>query len=62
MTVIIQLWCNKKKGPVFVTMFNPLLTVMVTTLAYFIFGENLYVGRYEMHLIVTLHSHGLYWG
>jgi hypothetical protein len=28
-------------------MFNPLLTVMVTMLAYFIFGENLYVGRYE---------------
>jgi hypothetical protein len=49
LTVVIQLWCNKKKGPVFVTMFNPLLTVMVTTLAYFIFGENLHVGRYEMH-------------
>jgi hypothetical protein len=31
--VIIQLWCNKKKGPVFVTMFNPLLTVMVAILA-----------------------------
>ncbi|KAF8735334.1 hypothetical protein HU200_014496 [Digitaria exilis] len=44
LTVIIQLWCNKKRGPVFVTMFNPLLTVMVTMLAYFIFGENLYVG------------------
>nr|CAB3500476.1 unnamed protein product [Digitaria exilis] len=49
LTVVIQLWCNKKKGPVFVTMFNPLLTVMVTILAYFIFGENLYVGRDQEH-------------
>jgi len=27
-------------------MFNPLSTIMVAILAYFIFGENLYVGRY----------------
>jgi hypothetical protein len=42
----VQLWCTEKKGPVFVTMFNPLSTIMVAILAYFIFGENLYVGRY----------------
>jgi hypothetical protein len=45
LTVVIQLWCNREKGPVFVAMFNPLLTVMVALLAYFVFGENLYVGR-----------------
>ena len=45
-TVFVQLWCTEKKGPVFVTMFNPLSTIMVAILAYFIFGENLYVGRY----------------
>jgi drug/metabolite transporter (DMT)-like permease len=45
-TVFAQLWCTEKKGPVFVTMFNPLSTIMVAILAYFIFGENLYVGRY----------------
>lgn len=46
-TVFVQLWCTEKKGPVFVTMFNPLSTIMVAILAYFIFGENLYVGRYS---------------
>ena len=45
-TVFGQLWCTERKGPVFVTMFNPLSTIMVAILAYFIFGENLYVGRY----------------
>lgn len=48
-TVFAQLWCTEKKGPVFVTMFNPVSTIMVAILAYFIFGENLYVGRYAVH-------------
>ncbi|CAL4931637.1 unnamed protein product [Urochloa decumbens] len=62
LTVIIQLWCNKKKGPVFVTMFNPLLTVMVTILAYFIFGENLYVGSVIGGVLVILGLYMLLWG
>ncbi|PUZ40619.1 hypothetical protein GQ55_9G439100 [Panicum hallii var. hallii] len=62
LTVVIQLWCNKKKGPVFVTMFNPLLTVMVTTLAYFIFGENLHVGSVIGGVLVILGLYMLLWG
>ncbi|RCV44290.1 hypothetical protein SETIT_9G361300v2 [Setaria italica] len=62
LTVFIQLWCNKKKGPVFVTMFNPLLTVMVTTVAYFIFGENLYVGSIIGGVLVILGLYMLLWG
>ncbi|KAF8698799.1 hypothetical protein HU200_035058 [Digitaria exilis] len=62
LTVIIQLWCNKKRGPVFVTMFNPLLTVMVTMLAYFIFGENLYVGSIIGGALVILGLYLLLWG
>ncbi|CAN6289101.1 unnamed protein product [Urochloa humidicola] len=62
LTVIIQLWCNKKKGPVFVTMFNPLLTVMVTILAYFIFGEKLYIGSVIGGILVILGLYMLLWG
>ncbi|KAH0687890.1 hypothetical protein KY284_018443 [Solanum tuberosum] len=40
----IQLWCTEQKGPVFVTMFNPLSTILVALLAYFVFGEKLYMG------------------
>jgi drug/metabolite transporter (DMT)-like permease len=50
--VYAQLWCTEKKGPVFVTMFSPLSTIMVAVLAYFIFGENLYVGRYVIEMCV----------
>jgi hypothetical protein len=52
LTVVIQLWCNREKGPVFVAMFNPLLTVMVALLAYFVFGENLYVGRLSSYYYI----------
>ncbi|KAJ1296667.1 hypothetical protein BS78_01G320100 [Paspalum vaginatum] len=62
LTVIIQLWCNKKKGPVFVTMFNPLLTVMVAVLAYFIFGEKLYAGSVIGGVLVILGLYMLLWG
>jgi hypothetical protein len=45
-TFYVQLWCTQKKGPVFVTMFDPLAAIMAAMLAYFMFGENLYIGRY----------------
>lgn len=62
LTVVIQLWCNREKGPVFVAMFNPLLTVMVALLAYFVFGENLYVGSVIGGLLVILGLYMLLWG
>lgn len=61
-TVFVQLWCTEKKGPVFVTMFNPLSTIMVAILAYFIFGENLYVGSVVGGGVVILGLYMLLWG
>ncbi|KAJ1298774.1 hypothetical protein BS78_01G479700 [Paspalum vaginatum] len=61
-TVFVQLWCTEKKGPVFVTMFNPLSTIMVAILAYFIFGENLYVGSIIGGVVVILGLYMLLWG
>ncbi|XP_062213592.1 WAT1-related protein At1g43650-like [Phragmites australis] len=61
-TVFVQLWCTEKKGPVFVTMFNPLTTIMVAILAYFIFGENLYVGSIIGGVVVILGLYMLLWG
>ena len=45
LVVYIQLWCTEQKGPVFVTVFNPLSTILVAVLAYFVLGEKLYTGR-----------------
>ncbi|KAL2325087.1 hypothetical protein Fmac_024145 [Flemingia macrophylla] len=60
--VYLQLWCTEKEGPVFVTMFNPLCTILVAALAYFIFGEKLYLGSIIGALIVTIGLYLLLWG
>ncbi|XP_004234036.1 WAT1-related protein At1g43650 [Solanum lycopersicum] len=58
----IQLWCTEEKGPVFVTMFNPLSTILVALLAYFVFGEKLYMGRIIGAIIVIVGLYLLLWG
>ncbi|CAK9175031.1 unnamed protein product [Ilex paraguariensis] len=60
--VFIQLWCTEEKGPVFVTMFNPLSTILVAVLAYFVFGEKLYVGSIIGGVIVIVGLYLLLWG
>ncbi|TQD73433.1 hypothetical protein C1H46_041019 [Malus baccata] len=61
-TVFIQLWCTKQKGPVFVTMFSPLATVLVAVTAYFILGERLHVGRILGAVIITIGLYMVLWG
>ncbi|CAN4091840.1 unnamed protein product [Withania somnifera] len=62
LVVFIQLWCTEQKGPVFVTMFSPLSTILVAILAYFIFGENLYMGSIIGAVIVIIGLYLLLWG
>ncbi|KAL3648791.1 hypothetical protein CASFOL_005194 [Castilleja foliolosa] len=62
MVVFAQLWCLKAKGPVFVTMFNPLLTMLVAFLSYFVLGEKLYVGSILGGVIVIMGLYMLLWG
>ncbi|KAK6161326.1 hypothetical protein DH2020_004707 [Rehmannia glutinosa] len=58
----VQLWCTEAKGPVFVTMFNPLSTLLVAALAYFVLGEKLYVGSIIGGVIVIMGLYLLLWG
>ncbi|KAH8515344.1 hypothetical protein Peur_046864 [Populus x canadensis] len=62
LTVSIQLWCTEQKGPVFVTMFSPLATVMVAILAYFLFGEELHAGSILGGAVVIIGLYMLLWG
>ncbi|CAJ2673454.1 unnamed protein product [Trifolium pratense] len=58
----IQLWCTEKKGPVFVTLFNPLSTIFVAILAYTVLGEKLYLGSIIGAFIVIMGLYLLLWG
>ncbi|KAL5781773.1 hypothetical protein ACOSP7_006802 [Xanthoceras sorbifolium] len=62
LVVFIQLWCTEKKGPVFVTMFNPLTTILVAVLAYFVLGEKLYLGSVIGAVTVIVGLYLLLWG
>ncbi|XVE81815.1 hypothetical protein DITRI_Ditri15bG0096300 [Diplodiscus trichospermus] len=60
--IFIQFWCTEEKGPVFVTMFNPLSTILVAVLAYFVLGEKLYLGSILGGVIVIVGLYLLLWG
>ncbi|XP_058077975.1 WAT1-related protein At4g08300-like isoform X2 [Magnolia sinica] len=60
--IFIQLWCTEEKGPVFVTMFNPLGTIVVALLAYFVLGEKLHTGSIIGGVIVIIGLYLLLWG
>lgn len=60
--VYIQLCCTKEKGPVFVTMFNPLSTILVAVLAYFVLDEKLYTGSVLGGVVVIGGLYLLLWG
>ncbi|KAL5792770.1 hypothetical protein ACOSP7_001364 [Xanthoceras sorbifolium] len=62
LTIYMQLWCMKQKGPVFVTIFNSLSTIMVAILAYFVVGEKLHMGSILGGAIVIAGLYSLLWG
>lgn len=62
LNVFIPLWCIEQKGPVFVTIFNPLITVIVAIAAYFLVGEKLYTGCILGGVIIIIGLYSLLWG
>ncbi|MED6131588.1 hypothetical protein PIB30_011191 [Stylosanthes scabra] len=62
LVIYVQLWCTEKKGPVFVTMTTPLCTIVVAILAYFVFGEKLYLGSIIGACFVIVGLYLLLWG
>ncbi|KDP40312.1 hypothetical protein JCGZ_02310 [Jatropha curcas] len=60
--VYVQLFCTEARGPVFVTMFNPLSTILVAILAYFVLGEKLYLGSILGAAVVIVGLYLLLWG
>lgn len=60
--IFVQMIVTEMKGPVFVTMFNPVTTIMVALLAYFVVGEKLYTGSIIGAVVVIVGLYLLLWG
>ncbi|KAJ8438130.1 hypothetical protein Cgig2_033009 [Carnegiea gigantea] len=54
--------CAKQKGPVFVTTFCPLQTLLVVIFAYFILGERLYMGSIIGGVTIIIGLYLFLWG
>ncbi|KAK1295674.1 WAT1-related protein [Acorus calamus] len=60
--LFIQMWCVKERGPVFVTAFNPLSTVLVTIFEPLLFHVPLYLGSLVGMVLVIGGLYGITWG
>lgn len=50
LTYLIMGWLTKKRGPVFVSAFNPLGMVLVAIFSSFFLAERLFLGRYASNM------------
>jgi hypothetical protein len=45
-------WCLRKKGPLYVAMFGPLIVVFVAVMSSIVLDETLHIGMYVMPCLI----------
>ncbi|XP_057419732.1 WAT1-related protein At1g68170-like [Lotus japonicus] len=60
--VVVTAWCVRMRGPVFVSVFNPLLLVLVAIVGALILDENLYVGSVIGAVLIVCGLYMVLWG
>ncbi|XP_057792127.1 WAT1-related protein At1g09380 [Salvia miltiorrhiza] len=55
-------WCIERKGPLYVSVFSPLLLVIVAVLSWALLDEKLYVGTVVGSVLIVLGLYGVLWG
>ncbi|CAA0834639.1 WAT1-related protein [Striga hermonthica] len=55
-------WCIERKGPLYVSMFSPLLLVIVAILSWALLNEKLYAGTLVGSSLIVLGLYGVLWG
>ncbi|KAL7585380.1 hypothetical protein Lser_V15G44705 [Lactuca serriola] len=60
--VCMMSWCIDKKGPFFVSVFSPLLLVIVAALSWALLREKLYLGTLLGSLLIVLGLYCVLWG
>ncbi|CAL9773861.1 unnamed protein product [Musa acuminata subsp. burmannicoides] len=62
LAVSLMSWCIQKRGPLFVSMFSPLLLVIVSILGWAILDEKLYVGSVTGSALIVGGLYSVLWG
>ncbi|KAK7400264.1 hypothetical protein VNO78_11467 [Psophocarpus tetragonolobus] len=62
LVVIVIAWCVRMRGPMFVSVFNPLMLVLVAVADSLMLGENLYVGSVIGGVLIVCGLYMVLWG
>ncbi|KAI3695051.1 hypothetical protein L1987_78039 [Smallanthus sonchifolius] len=60
--VCMMSWCIQKKGPLFVSVFSPLLLVIVAALSWTFLHEKLYLGTVLGSVLIVMGLYSVLWG
>ncbi|KAM7481827.1 hypothetical protein LguiB_006410 [Lonicera macranthoides] len=55
-------WCIERKGPLYVSVFSPLLLVIVAVLSWALLREKIYVGTIVGSILIVMGLYGVLWG
>lgn len=58
----VMSWCISRKGPLFVTMFSPLLLIVVAVMSSIILGEKLHLGSVMGSILIIGGLYAVVWG
>ncbi|KAG8366183.1 hypothetical protein BUALT_Bualt17G0050100 [Buddleja alternifolia] len=60
--VSVIMWCLKRKGPLFASIFHPLAVIFANVMGIIIFGEPLYLGSIIGSIVVLVGFYFVMWG
>ncbi|XP_031486969.1 WAT1-related protein At1g09380-like isoform X2 [Nymphaea colorata] len=62
MAFCVMSWCIQRRGPLFVSMFSPLLLIIVAFFGWALFDEKLHLGSVMGSLLIVVGLYGVLWG
>ncbi|KAK4377127.1 hypothetical protein RND71_003423 [Anisodus tanguticus] len=62
LALYLSSWCIEKKGPLYVSMFNPFLLIIAAFLSWILLREKLYVGIVVGSILTVVGLYGFLWG
>jgi drug/metabolite transporter (DMT)-like permease len=60
--LVVLSWCVKRRGPLFASVFNPMMLVVVAVLSSLLLGEELHLGSVLGAVLIVLGLYAVLWG
>ncbi|KAL6651660.1 hypothetical protein ACP70R_010585 [Stipagrostis hirtigluma subsp. patula] len=60
--LVVLSWCVKRRGPLFASVFNPLMLVVVAVLSSLLLGEKLHLGSALGAVLIVMGLYAVLWG